>query len=203
MFSVSKLQTFSKVQNFGTPSSCQFAALGVSVGLDCLRDPKWDMLPQGKAFPALLRLALKGWLKMVMGGPNCRTRSVLRHRPLGEKEWGPRPLRSWHEDQEWGRKDLTEKERQRVEEDDILMLRMIMLFVVAEEVRKVNGVKTPTQFAIEQPAVPKEEEVVSWWKTGIWKMMVKTAGPQKSHRLDGRPRDSILAWLVFTKLDLF
>ena len=33
--------------------------------------------------------------------------------------------------------------------------------------------------------------------------LVKTAGPQKSHRLDGRPRDSILAWLVFTKLDLF
>ena len=104
----------------------------------------------------------------------------MRHRPLGEKEWGPRPLRSWHEDQEWGRKDLTEKERQRVEEDDILMLRMIMLFIVAEEVRKVNGVKTPTQFAIEQPAVPKEEEVVSWWKTGIWKMMVKIYGFKES-----------------------
>ena len=33
--------------------------------------------------------------------------------------------------------------------------------------------------------------------------LVKTAGPQKSHRLDGRPRDSILAGLVFTKLDSF
>ena len=27
--------------------------------VDCLRSPKWDMLPQGKAFPARLRLALK------------------------------------------------------------------------------------------------------------------------------------------------
>ena len=148
--------------------------------VDCLRDPKWDMLPGGKAFPALLRMALNGWLKMVLGGPNCRTRSVLRHRPLGEKEWGPRPLRSWQEGQEWGGKDLTEKERQKVQEDDILMLRMIMLFVIAEEIRKANGARAPTHFAVEKPAVPKEDEVVSWWKTDVWKMLKKIYGFKES-----------------------
>ena len=140
--------------------------------VDCLRSPKWDMLPQGKAFPARLRLALKGWIKMILGGPNCRTRSVLRHRPLGDEEGEPRPLRSWMEDQEWGRNDFTESEKRRVEEDDILMLRMVMLFIVAEEVRKANSIKMPTQFALEQPAVPREEEMVSWWRTPIWKMLV-------------------------------
>ena len=50
------------------------------------------------------------------------------------------------EDQEWGRNDFTESEKRRVEEDDILMLRMVMLFIVAEEVRKANSIKMPTQF---------------------------------------------------------
>jgi len=141
------------------------------VEVDWERDEKWNMLPGGKAYAMLLRMAMNGWVRGVVGGPNCRTRSVLRHIPLSSHDHGPRPLRSWEEGQEWGRKDLSPQEAEKVMQDDVLMLRFLLLFIVAEEVRKANGMDRKVQFLLEQPGAPKNPEVVTWWATKTWKMM--------------------------------
>ena len=55
-------------------------------------------------YAALLDLALTGKVKMVFGGPPCRTFSVLRN--LATEDQGPRPLRDREGDGRWGREDL-------------------------------------------------------------------------------------------------
>lgn len=42
-------------------------------------DAKWDMLSDEGCYGALLRAAFDGTLDAIVGGPGCRTRSVLRH----------------------------------------------------------------------------------------------------------------------------
>eukprot|EP00438_Fugacium_kawagutii_P033584 Skav205234 [mRNA] locus=scaffold1794:149103:155795:- [translate_table: standard] len=142
--------------------------------VDWERDEKLNMLPGGKAYGMLLRLAMNGWVNGVVGGPNCRTRSVLRHVPLSPEEHGPRPLRSWEDGQEWGRKDLTPSEAEKVKQDDILMLRFLLIYIIAEELRKAEGRSKKVHFLLEQPGIPKNKEVVSWWQTDVWKKMKKT-----------------------------
>ena len=56
--------------------------------------PEEDLSPQG-AYPSLLRLALDGICKGCVGGPPCRTRSMLRHIEVPGWEM-PRPLRAWN-----------------------------------------------------------------------------------------------------------
>lgn len=63
--------------------------------VDVVRGDDHDML-QEAPYNALLRLALDGNLVGLVSGPNCRTRSVLRHYPIeGVEGGGPRPLRAW------------------------------------------------------------------------------------------------------------
>ena len=50
--------------------------------LDILRDQKHDFLTGG----GVLRAAMDNRLLALLGGPNCRTRSVLRHKPIEGKE---------------------------------------------------------------------------------------------------------------------
>ena len=57
--------------------------------LDVKRGDGHDLLDD-TLYGALLRTTLDGSLRGVIGGPNCRSRSVLRHYP-----GGPRPLRRW------------------------------------------------------------------------------------------------------------
>ena len=129
-----------------------------------------DMLTRDGPYASLLRAALDGSLKGIIMGPNCRTRSVLRHYPLPIPGGGPRPVRSWEEP--WGMQRNTEEERKKVEEDDYLLWRGLMLYVVHEEVRK--AMKLPEDqrafLGIEQPADPKryKPEVVSFWRTMEW-----------------------------------
>lgn len=61
--------------------------------------------------------AIDGSLPGLVIGPNCRTRSVLRHYPL----------RAW--DKPWGKKGLEKSEEERVRDGDIMMWRGIFLFV--------------------------------------------------------------------------
>lgn len=72
----------------------------------------------------------------VISSPNCRTRSVLRRYPIegAPAGGGPRPLRTWQEP--FGKDDLSEEERSKVEEDDLMMWRSIMLYIVTSEVRR-------------------------------------------------------------------
>ena len=57
--------------------------------LDIQRSEKQD-LTKTTCYGALLRLALDGHISTLVGGPNCRTRSVLRSYP-----GGPPLVRSW------------------------------------------------------------------------------------------------------------
>ena len=127
-----------------------------------------DLSPSGKAYGALLRLAFDGQIKGLIGGPPCRTRSVLRHMEVEGMKNMPRPLRAWH-GEEFGKFGLTSQEKNAVLEDDTLLFRFLLIFVVSEEVRKALRRTQKVSFGMEQPAPPENmEEVVSWWRTEQW-----------------------------------
>ena len=132
-----------------------------------------DMLSEKGPYASLMRGAMNGTLKGVLMGPNCRTRSVLRHYPLDIPGGGPRPVRSWLEP--WGLARNTSEEQTKVEEDDLLMWRGIMLYLVGEEVRKAVGRKDDQKMrlGLEQPADPTHymEDVVTFWKTKEWELL--------------------------------
>ena len=138
------------------------------IQVDIQNGPKWDMV-NGELFEELLYMTITGQVGAVIGGPNCRTRSVLRHQP---REGMPGPARSWENGQQWGNCDNSLEERQKCFEDDLMMMRLIMLFVVAEEIRKTGGNINPQDrigLLIEHPAPPEDKpEVVSWWRTTQW-----------------------------------
>ena len=71
----------------------------------------------------------------ISAGPNCRTRSVLRHLPISPTHHGPRPLRRW-DGEEFGRSDLTKDERKKVEDDDLMLWRAIFVYIVAKHVKE-------------------------------------------------------------------
>ena len=61
------------------------------------------------------------------------------------------------------------KEKNAVLEDDTLLFRFLLIFVVSEEVRKALRRTQKVSFGMEQPAPPENmEEVVSWWRTEQW-----------------------------------
>ena len=52
--------------------------------VDLKRGEEHDMASMdSKAYKGMLRLAMDGHLAAIVGGPNCRSRSVLRHYPGG------------------------------------------------------------------------------------------------------------------------
>ena len=162
------------------------------VEIDVLRQEEGqkshDMLDDGGPYPSLMRAALDGSLKGVIMGPNCRTRSVLRHYPLPVPGGGPRPVRSWEEP--WGMERNTKEEQTKVYEDDCLMWRGLMLYIVREELRKgLNQMEEEkTHLGLEQPADPTGymPEVVTFWKTPEWVQMKKRYSLQEQTFLQSR-----------------
>lgn len=64
------------------------------------------------------------------------------------------------------------QEKQAVLEDDTLLCRFLLLYVVSEEVRKAMGKSQHVFFGMEQPAAPeRKQEVVSWWRTDQWRTL--------------------------------
>ena len=129
-----------------------------------------------RVYSSLLQAALEGKVNAVIAGPNCRTRSMLRHRPLPSGR--PRQVRAW-DGEEFGLKDLDAQERADVEEDDTLLWRAIFIFLVARYVRQAKGENTNLpKMTLEQPASPCDflPEVVSFWETSEWKDLVKEFG---------------------------
>eukprot|EP00435_Cladocopium_sp_Y103_P028784 s3094_g7.t1 len=54
-------------------------------------------------------------------------------------------------------------------------MRFLVLYIVSETVRRVDGREVPTTLILEQPAAPEEKpEVVSWWRTSQWRNLAKT-----------------------------
>ena len=140
---------------------------------DLLRDPDHDMVAKGGLFSTLLRLALDGCVDAVVGGPNCRTRSVLRY---FDRPGYPKPCRSTT--YPWGYNDLSDDERKKVNDDDVMMFRMMLLYVVAQMTRdallsdrsaKRLGKKTAVAFLLEQPQSPEDySRCASIWRTHEW-----------------------------------
>ena len=127
----------------------------------------------GQAYGLMLRLAFDGVLRGWVGGPPCRTRSVLRHQKVESIDNMPRPVRAWM-GEEFGKEGLSAAEASQVLEDDILLFRFIMVHVIAEEIRKMEGRKEKTMLGLEQPAEALYcPEAVCLWKTRQWEELAK------------------------------
>ena len=151
------------------------------VEVDILRDRDGeghhDMMKKDGVYSTLLRAALGGKILGVITSPNCRSRSVFRHYPL--PGGFPRPIRSWKEP--WGKSDLTQDEKKVVREDDALMWRSLMVYMVSFEMRKLfpgRSGNCEVKLGLEQPADPSHymPEVISFWKTEEW-MVSKNRQP--------------------------
>jgi hypothetical protein len=65
------------------------------IEIDILRGKDHDVLSNDGVFGALLTACFQGKMKGLVGGPNCRTRSILRHFPIPGNPEAPRPIRRW------------------------------------------------------------------------------------------------------------
>lgn len=95
-----------------------------------------------------LTLAASGRLRLLLGGPPCRTVSALRSQDDG----GPRELRS--EAYPYGLPDLSAADLEKVHTDSVLFFRFLSLYMIAEEVRAPED--PSTEFILEQPRDPAE-----------------------------------------------
>ena len=66
------------------------------ISIDILRDPKGHDLLQAGLYHQLMRKAARGEIVAILGGPNCRTWTILLHMPLPDGSPG-HPLRGRHE----------------------------------------------------------------------------------------------------------
>ena len=115
-------------------------------------------------------------MSAVIGGPNCRTTSVLR-----SYEGGPPQARAWGNGEEWGKADASTEDLKKVHDDDEMMFKMILLYLVAKYTRKVElwGESKASHFLLEQPDSPDyKPEVVSFWWTSEWSALQKAEGLQ-------------------------
>ena len=149
--------------------------------VDILRGLDHDMLTDKGVFGGLLRCAFEGKIHSIAAGPNCRSRSVLRNYPTGKPNC-PRPVRRWG-GEEFGIKEATSQEKDMLLEDDVLLFRAIVLFLVCTYVRRAKGISDPTRFLMERPSSPKAyaPQTVSWWDTEEWKLLQKEFDLQETH----------------------
>ena len=138
--------------------------------IDIKRGQNHDLLQDVGPYPSLMRAALEGKLLAVVRGPNCRSRSVLRHYEIPGQPNCPRPLREWGGG-EYGKEGLTAAEISILHEDDVLLWRMVFLAMVSNYIKKERKDPNQVGFAMEQPASPREymPETVSFWtqKNGL------------------------------------
>ena len=142
--------------------------------VDILRGGSHDTLKDDGVYATLMRMALDGMVEGVLGGPNCRARSELRHVPRIGFPGPARPTAC-----PFGLPNLSEAEQEKVFGDDVLLFRMLTLYIVAEMARSGGGkqeepvVKKPlVAFLLEQPARPEREpECASFWRTPEWSQL--------------------------------
>ena len=135
----------------------------VMICLDKVNNPGQDLL-NDDVYGYLTALAKSGAVVSVIGGPPCRTVSACRSRSPG-----PRPVRS--EEHPYGFPNLTNSEKDIVEGDSVLWLRMMTLYIVAEETARRR--KFPAvAYGQEQPRDPGDY-LVSIWRFRAWKAFAK------------------------------
>jgi len=129
--------------------------------LDIRRGSHHDLSTDVGPYAALIRAALENKLLAIIGGPNCRSRSVSRPCEV----WGTKlsttsqvlgGRRIWNQ---WA-----EAEKAMIQKDDILLWRMIFLAMVSNYIKEARQDPNPVGFTLEQPASPRDykPEVVSF-----------------------------------------
>ena len=98
----------------------------------------------------LCRAAMQGKLRALLGGPNCRTWSILRWFP---KPGAPQPVRGRHPDLTWGLPGIRQEEQQDTDNDSILLLRFLVIIVLAHEGAKQHDLSRPATM-LEHPEDP-------------------------------------------------
>ena len=148
-----------------------------------------------EVYALLLWAATQGRIKGVVGGPPCRTFSLLRHRKVeGSSTRMPRPVRSAQF--LWGMLGLSDAEQQVVKGDNQLLLRMMWLWLVAEASYEDEDCDSWTfsrvAFGMEHPEDPREfldEESELWevcpsvWRTHFMEQIEELLGLVK-YRFD-------------------
>ena len=141
------------------------------IQIDIKNGDKWDMV-NGKVYEELLSMAIEGQISSVLTSPNCRTRSKLRHIQVPGMNL-PGPARCWNGG-EWGVPDGSAGEKRKCWEDDVMMFRSWMVYIVAQECSKAEGKKEDIDFVLEHPSPPEDmPEVVSIWRTTSWDKLKK------------------------------
>ena len=149
------------------------------IEVDLKNGEQWNMV-EGPLYGELLAMAFDGQFSAILGGPNCRTRSRLRHIKIPGLNL-PKPVRSWG-DGEWGKEGISPEELQKCQEDDVMLLRLVTLYVISEEVRKATQQLEPVKFAMEHPSLPEGcPEAVSWWGTMQWQALRTTYNLEEFH----------------------
>ena len=133
------------------------------VSLDILRDKQRHDMLHGQLYTHLCNKATKGNILAITGGPNCRTWSILLHKPQQDGTPG-HPLRGRHEPHCWGFSDLTTKNREKTDDDSILLLRMLIIYDIS------RGAGYDPAFLLEHPADPADhsDEPTAHLCCSIW-----------------------------------
>ena len=118
----------------------------------------------------LLCLAARGMVKRVLSGLPCRTRSMLRNRPLG-----PPVVRAMDGDKRWGLCGAPIPDQLKMFEDDCLFLRTLLLMRVADQGLKLKFPDCPLLHGLlENPRGPmatvgdKAGNLPTIWCTPEW-----------------------------------
>lgn len=155
------------------------------IELDQKRGPGHDLMST-EPYATLLRLAFDSRIKGILAGPNCRTRSVLRNYRMTPECHGPRPLREWG-GEEFGRRDLRKDEKTKVWQDDVMLFRTLLLYVLAVHVEKTTVDEEDREEGIERDVK----------KDGTARKTALRAMPRQKNRerreKDGRRSSSLLS----------
>ena len=194
------------------------ASMAEVLEIDLTQSKSWDIGTNGGIFALLLWAASQGKIHAIVGGPPCRTFSLLRHRELQGRNNAPRPVRSAQH--LWGLPgQLTRDEEALVRGDNNLILRMVWLWLVAETgldmcyPRRDRG--PAVAFGMEHPDDPREflqpgavsnevmEKCASFWRTKLVEHM-KNNG-MNMYRFDqgalGHPQRKPTGLLTTMELD--
>ena len=176
----------------------------VFLEIDITRSKSWDLNQRASVYRALIWAACGGRISSLMGGPPCRTWSILRSRP---KVGFPGPERDAQH--LYGLDELDPKERLKVNQDTALVAKHLWIWTLAacsrsemlmtpeEQALLSSGLaRVPLEqfralvgFLMEHPqdpqryreATPEVQKCPSVWRTTMWKAFKRIFGISEVH----------------------
>ena len=108
-----------------------------------------DMLLD-EPYGAFCRGALQGQIRVLGGGPNCRTWWF-------PKPGAPVPVRDRSPANTWGFPELTHQDQVDTDNDSLLLLRFLVILTLAHEGAKAYGASPPASF-LEHPKIQRNAQ---------------------------------------------